>query len=207
LVEGLLSGSSRKNIVEEDAMSFFERFRTTLRADANGLIDAIEEPTLMLKQHLRDAELAVQHKQSQLTQLEAEAKRLGTERQRTEADRARLERDAELALAKDREDLARYALRLLLPKLRLTERIDARLVAISEERQALQTKLEAQAVALEELRGRVQAYIAGSEAGSFESGLEPVTDEQIEIELLRRKAAKGTTSERAAAEPDVGGSR
>ena len=41
-------------------MSFFERFRTTLRADAHGLIDAFEEPTLMLKQYLRDAELAVQ---------------------------------------------------------------------------------------------------------------------------------------------------
>jgi phage shock protein A len=188
-------------------MSFFERFRTTLRADANGLIDAIEEPSLMLKQHLRDAELAVQHKQSQLTQLEAEAKRLDMERKRAEADRARLERDAELSLAKDREDLARYALRLLLPKLRLTERIDARLVAIGEERQALQNKLEAQAVALEELRGRVQAYVAGNEAGSCEAGLEPVTDEQIEIELLRRKAAKTAASERAAAEPDAGGSR
>ena len=186
-------------------MSFFDRFRATLRADANGLIDAIEEPTLMLKQHLRDAELAVQKKQSQLAQLEAEAKRLDTERQRAEADRARLERDAEFSLTKDREDLARYALRLLLPKLRLIERIDARLAAIAEERQTLLGLLETQVAALEELRARVQAYVSSSEAGSFESGLEPVTDEQIELELLRRKAKSAAANPVGA--PDTGGAQ
>jgi phage shock protein A len=178
-------------------MSFFDRFKTTLRADANGLIDAIEEPSLMLKQHLRDAELAVHQKRAQLSQLEAEAKRLGADRQRAEADRARLDRDAELALSKDREDLARYALGLLLPKLRLTERIDARLAAIKEESRELATKLEAQTHELEELRARVQAFIANAETGSPNTGYEPVTEEQIEIELLRRKAQPRTKTEAA----------
>lgn len=185
-------------------MSFFERFRMTLRADANGLIDAIEEPTLMLKQHLRDAELALQRKQTQLAQLEAEAKRLDSERKRAEGDRVRLERDAELALAEGREDLARYALKLLLPKQRLMERIDARLVVIAEEGPALQGKLEAQAVALEELRARIQAYVAHSEAGSFQAGVEPVSDEQIELELLRRKAAKSPGVAQPGGTPDRG---
>jgi phage shock protein A len=172
-------------------MSFFERFRTTLRADANGLIDAFEEPTLMLKQYLRDAELAVQKKQAQLGQLEAEAKRLGAERERAAQDLARFERDAELALAREREDLARYALKLLLPKKRLIERIEGRLAALAGERRALEERISAQKVALEELRGRVQTYVTDNEIGSFEAGVEPVTDEQIEIELLRRKSERG----------------
>jgi phage shock protein A len=175
-------------------MSLFDRFKTTLRADAHGLIDAIEEPRLMLEQHLRDAELAVHGKRAQLSQLEAEAKRLTAERQRTESDRARLDRDAELALSRDREDLARYALGLLLPKLRLTERIDARLAAIAEESRELAVKLEAQTLALDELRARVQAYIAHGATGSSQAALEPVSEEQIEIELLRRKS-QGHTRE------------
>jgi len=181
------------------AMSFFDRFKMTLRADANGLIDAIEEPTLMLKQHLRDAELALESKQAELTRLSAEAKRLATDRQRAEADRARLDRDAELALAEDRDDLARYALGLLVPKLRLAERIDARLVAIAEEATALEAQLEAQTPALQELRAKVQAYIRSNETGTVEPAFEPVTEEQIELELLRRKAS------RKRAEPPAGG--
>jgi phage shock protein A len=188
-------------------MSFFERLRTTLRADANGLIDAIEEPTLMLEQHLRDAELAVQRKRSQLAQLEAEARRLDADRKRADADRARLEQDAELALREGREDLARYALALLLPKQRLIDRIGVRLVDLAEECPALQSKLEAQAVALEELRARVQAYVAQGEAGSFESRVEPVTDEQIELELLRRKVARNPGAEKPGGTPEAGGSR
>ncbi len=171
-------------------MSFFNRFRLTLRADANGLIDAIEEPTLMLKQHLRDAELALQTKQAELARLSAEAKRLASDRQRAEADRARLDRDAELALAEERDDLARHALGLLVPKLRLTERIDARLAAIAEAAAALEAQLAAQMPALEELRARAQAFIASQEAGSVAAPFEPVTQEQIEIELLRRKASR-----------------
>ncbi|HWO12165.1 MAG TPA: PspA/IM30 family protein [Polyangiaceae bacterium] len=171
-------------------MSFFDRFKLTLRADANGLIDAIEEPTLLLKQHLRDAELALSNKQAELARLEAEAKRLAADRQRAEADRARLDRDAELALAEDRDDLARHVLGLLVPKLRLTERIDTRLAAVAEEVAAVQAQLDAQLPALEELRARVQAYITSKEAGTVEAPFEPVTEQQIEIELLRRKAAR-----------------
>jgi phage shock protein A len=171
-------------------MGFFDRFKLTLRADANGLIDAIEDPTLMLKQHLRDAELALQAKQAELARLSAEAKRLAGDRQRVEADRARLDRDAELALAEERDDLARHTLGLLVPKLRLAERIDARLAASAEESAALSAQLETQLPALEELRARVQAFVASKEAGCVEAPFEPVAKEQIEIELLRRKAAR-----------------
>jgi phage shock protein A len=181
-------------------MSFFERFRTTLRADANGLIDAFEEPRLMLKQYLRDAELAVQKKEFQLEQLEAEAKRLNAERELAAQSLERFERDAELALGREREDLARYALKLLLSKKRLLERLDARLAAIAGERQALEEKVNTQKVALEELRSRVQTYVSDSESGSFEASVEPVTDEQIELELLRRKSAGRADEARASTE-------
>jgi phage shock protein A len=169
-------------------MNIFKRLQTTLRADANGLIDALEEPTLMLEQHLRDAELALHEEQAALHRLEQEAKRLGAERERAEADRARFDDDAELALGQGRDDLARYALGQLVPRLRLLERIEARLASIAEESRALRPKLESRESALEELRGRVRAYRANRQTGAVDVAPEPVSDEQIEIELLRRKA-------------------
>jgi len=176
-------------------MNIFKRLETTLRADANGLIDALEEPTLMLKQHLRDAELALHEEQAALSRLEQEAKRLGAERERAEADRARFDGDAELALGQGRDDLARYALGQLVPRQRLIERIEARLAAIAEESRTLRAKLEARESALEELRGRVQAYLANSQSGAFEVAPEVVSEEQVEIELLRRKARRAPAPE------------
>jgi hypothetical protein len=63
----------------------------------------------------------------------------------------------------------------------------------------LEAQLAAQMPELDELRARVQAYIASKEAGNVEAPFEPVTKEQVEIELLRRKAA------RKPARPPAGG--
>lgn len=184
-------------------MNLFKRLETTLRADANGLIDALEEPTLMLKQHLRDAELALHEQQATLSRLEQEAKRLGAERERVEAERTRFDADAELALGQGRDDLARYALGQLVPRLRLLERIDARLGSIAEESRALRAQLQARESALEELRARVQAYLASRQVGDFQVAPEIASEEQIEIELLRRKARRAPRADLASAERHV----
>nr|PZN27044.1 MAG: hypothetical protein DIU78_06140 [Pseudomonadota bacterium] len=168
-------------------MSLFQRLKTTLRADAHGFVDALEDESTLLKQHLRDAEAALLEKRAMVGQLESEARRLEAEQKRATAARERLERAVALALDAGREDLARYALKQLLPRVRLIERIEARLREIGEETRELNAALERQELAFEELRARVQAYLADREAGRTEAGIEPVTDEQIEIELLRRR--------------------
>jgi phage shock protein A len=45
-------------------MSFWKRMTQTLRADAHGVIDALEDRVLLFKQHLREAELEVERKQA-----------------------------------------------------------------------------------------------------------------------------------------------
>lgn len=172
-------------------MSLFQRFKTTLRADAHGVVDALEDESLVLKQHLRDAESALMKQRATVGQLEAEAKRLEAERKRADEACERFERDAELALEAGRDDLARYALKQLLPRRRLVERIEARLREITEEKKELVATLEQRELAFDELRARVQAYLADREAGRYEAGIEPVTDEQIELELLRRRRERG----------------
>lgn len=171
-------------------MSFFDRLKLSLRADAHGMLDALQDEQLLLKQHLREAESALMTKHSTLAQLDTESKQLAGDRQRATVELAALERDAELALAQERDDLARYALKLLIAKQRLIERIDRRVETIAVERQRLEPKLAEQQVELEELRVRVQSFLAERAHGTTYSAPLIVSDEQIEIELIRRKASR-----------------
>ena len=175
-------------------MSFWQRFRTTMRADAHGVIDALEDRALLLKQHLRDAELEVQHKRAQLQSLEREQSRLHKDRERIGKARARHDRDAELALSEQQDALARHALERLLPLEQLDARIGERLVAAAEEHAALAGVLAEQQAALTELEARVASFLAehaqrsaGHDAPYVPRPVEPQT---VELELLRRKRAQ-----------------
>lgn len=168
-------------------MSFFQRIQNSLRADAHGLVDALEDEALLLKQCLRDAETEVGRKRARLLQLEADWKRLSAERERAQKEAERADRDVALAISEAREDLARYALKQVLTQKNLIERIAARMAAVAEEQKELGAALATQQVALEELRARVQAFLSDRETGRIEASLTPVSDEQIELELMRRK--------------------
>jgi phage shock protein A len=180
-------------------MSFWQRFRTTMRADAHGVIDALEDRSLLLKQHLRDAELEVQHKRAQLLALEREHARLQKDRERIAKEQARYDRDVELALRERQEELARHALQRLLPLQQLDARIADRVAVLCEEQQELGKVLAAQEIALSELTARVNAFL--SEQAQREAGHgtpfapRPVEPETVELELLRRKRAQRDAQE------------
>lgn len=178
-------------------MSFFKRIKTSLSADAHGLVDAIEDEALLLKQHLRDAESEVLRKRARARELEAEHKRLGIERERALLEKTRAGHDVDLAIEQGRDDLSRYALKQMLTQKNLIERIDAQLARASDELKELEPVLSTQQIALEELRARVQAFLSARESGHVQAALTPVTEEQVELELLRRKrdaeSARGTS--------------
>jgi phage shock protein A len=167
-------------------VTWFERLSGSVRTEANGAVDIAGDQTTLLKVHVRDAEEAVQRKRVAYAQLAAEAARLCAEHARARADCERFERDADLALSGERRDLARYALRLFLRRQRVVDNVDRRLAQVTREQKELEIVLARQQAALEELRGRVQAYLSDWEADHFAATAEPVTDEQVELELLRR---------------------
>lgn len=173
-------------------MRFWQRLGTTVRADAHGVIDGLEDQGLLLKQHLRDAELELQAKKGRLAALAAEQERLDQQRAALARDRARHDRDAELALQEGADDLARYALKQLLARDTLGERIDARRLLLGKEQQALSATLIEQEAAFSDLSARAEAFLAQRRSAPDGSVLEarPVTAEQVELELLRRKTAR-----------------
>ena len=108
--------------------------------------------------------------------------------QREQAVIDRLDQDVELALKGGKQDLARFALRRLLPHRRGFEALAERHGEIVRDRDLRTRILAEQEQAFAQLRERVQGRLAALEAEWATSGCTAgeVADEEIELELLRR---------------------
>lgn len=181
-------------------MSFLTRVSTLLKADAHGMVDAVEDRALLLKQHLREAESEVGRKRARKDALESEQRELGEEAKRAEKEITRLEDDISLAMKGEKEDLARFAIKKLLTFRHRREQVKRQIQRVTEEREELVKALEKQERELEELRIRVQGYLAKvrSQQEDEPCFVEPVIEEQdVELELLRRKQAAGAKGGRS----------
>jgi phage shock protein A len=174
------------------AIRLIHRINRLVAADAHGLVESLEDRALLLKQHLREAELELQHKRARAEALAEDERRITETAKRLEAALARNEQDAQLALTEDRDDLARFSIRKLIPLQRELSALTARSHELADERVRIQEKLESQQADFEQLRARVRAQLASPEP-PFEPTTEPVVaDEEVEMELLRRKRTGGT---------------
>jgi phage shock protein A len=173
-------------------MRLIDRLTLLVKADAHGVLEQLEERTLLAKQHLREAELELVHKRACAEAMEDEARRLDEEAVRLERECSALDEDVELALAKDEQELARFSVRRLLPRQRAALELRRRIAEIGERRQRLVEKLSSQEHEYEELQRQVRARLAAArreEKGASWCGPEVAADEEVEIELLRRRSA------------------
>ena len=176
------------------AIRVFDRITTLLKADAHGVIESLEERALLLKQYVREAEIELQHKRAQLEAARDDEKRLREALARDEHEIRGLDEDITLALAGGKDELARFAIRRLIPRRNEATALRAQIEQRSAEAQVLAERLAAQQAQFESLRTRVRAELARDR----ESGVMPgwpcetgVADEEVEIELLRRRNAEG----------------
>jgi phage shock protein A len=179
------------------ALNLFDRSGTLLRADAHGVVESLEERGLLLKQHLREAELALDQHRARLDAVREDEKALRDALARREHEVRALDDDVTLALGGGKEELARFALRRLLPKRKELATLRARLAERAAEAEELAQRTERQQAQLVALRARVRAE--ASERSPTEEvqtwmGEPPVADEEIELELMRRRAAAGGAS-------------
>ena len=174
-------------------MGLFDRFSTVVRADAHGVVDALEDRRLMLKQCLRDAEAELDRKRASLATLREELSRVqkgivSASQQREDSDRS-----VALALEEGEEELARFATRRFLTAVRLLDTLSKRKEQLEEEIQSAQTVLAQQQQELEQLRERIlEAIRHGDERWDTASVADAVTEQDVSLELLRRRAGGET---------------
>jgi phage shock protein A len=174
-------------------MKILDRLTLLVKADAHGVLEQLEERSLLAKQHLREAELEVARKRARAEALEEEERRLDDEKARLERECTALDEDVELALSGGKEELARFSIRKLLPRRRSARDLQQRIVEIREQRTKLCTRLESQEQELEALQRRVRARLEAERAGedAIFAREETAADEEVELELLRRRDAVG----------------
>lgn len=170
------------------AMKLFDRMTTLIKADAHGVVDALEERSLLLRQHVREAELELLQKRARVEVLTEEEARLRDELARRGKRIAALDENIALALDGEKEELARFAIRRIIPQRRELTALEAQIAEVGETRAKLVERLEEQECQFEALRQRARLHLA--EATRSEDDLqglaEPaVADEEVELELLR----------------------
>ncbi len=169
-------------------MRVFERIGRMLRADAHGVMDQLEERSLLLKQHLREAEIEVARKRGSLDALDDERRLMADQGRRLEAEVSRLDEDVEIARSGDDPSLARFAIRRWLPQSNALRELFERARQLDQQRARLADKLESQEVDLAALRLRVRSALARPSPEPVTQRPEyVVTDEEVDLELARRR--------------------
>jgi phage shock protein A len=167
-----------------------DRMVMLLKADAHGVVESLEERSLLLKQCVREAEIELGRKRARLEVVREEARRLGEALARTEADVRALDADVTLALTGDKDDLARFAARRLLARQRDAQTLRAQIHERANEADTLAERLDQQQAQFESLRSRVRGELAQraeTDDPTRWSAEPAVADEEVELELLRRR--------------------
>jgi phage shock protein A len=92
-------------------MGILDRMSRLIRANVNDYIDNSEDPEKMLNELLREMQSSIREARQQVANMIAQEKQLEVEVQDAQMDAREWERKAETAVKRDREDLAREALR------------------------------------------------------------------------------------------------
>lgn len=172
------------------SLKLFDRIATLLKADAHGVVESLEERSLLLKQYVREAEIELNRKRAELEALRDEEKRLRELLARREEESRAIDEDIALALGAGKEDLARFAIRRLLPRRNEVRALRARLEDLGGESRSFAERLGEQEKQLDVLRTRVRVELSREpERDAVPAWLAEtaVADEEVELELMRRR--------------------
>ena len=177
-------------------MGILSRFYRLCKADMHGVMDQLEDKGLLLKQYLRDMEDNLEQKEARLAGMDSSMRAFKQALQQKQQDLAKVEADLNLALEKDKDEIAR----MLIRKRRTIESglllVQQRMSSLAEERSQLCETLDHQRLQYDHLKVKVAGFCQQAELGPIEASdlsfrdhplcNEP-TDEEVELELLQRK--------------------
>lgn len=179
-------------------MAIFSRMFRLCKADLHGVMDQLEDKELLLKQYVREMEESLARKTSRQTQLANGCQKIRRDlvRRREEVDK--VEKDLELALRKDKDEIARMLIRKRLILQKANEEIKRQLQVLEEERDRMAEQLATQRMQYDELKVKADAFCRMAARQSYQMDM-PATNggddwqapsqEEIELELLQRKEA------------------
>lgn len=141
-------------------MALLERVSTLVRANLNDLIDKAEEPEKMLKQVILDMQNQLLQVKTQVAIAIADQHLLMKKKKEHEDKAAEWKRKAELAVAKQQDDLARAALERSIGFERMSASFDQQLADQSAQVESLKSAYSKLDAKLDETKARAELLIA-----------------------------------------------
>ena len=177
-------------------MTIMTRILRLWKADIHGVMDQLEDQGLLLQQHLREMGSSLVQKETRIQQL-AESKRLlqvectaGTQ----EYDN--LENDLELALRKNKDNIAKLLIRRQIVQKKHNDKLQQQCDALTEEQEQISQLLEEQRLQYEIFKIKADNYTLRCNRASdpcngnlyaHPAGANDVDEHEIELEFIRRK--------------------
>ncbi len=174
-------------------MTIINRFIKLCKADIHGVMDEIEDKGLVLKQCIRDMENALTAKKVRLEQLAALGSRAEKEAAARRLEWEKTEADIQAALEKQRDDIARLLIKKAGRLDQYQREMTRHAAGLADEAAGLKDTIERQQHELDAVKLQAAAFFQRREMKSAPicgQAFEPppeLSDEEIELELLRRK--------------------
>ncbi len=174
-------------------MTLITRVTRLFRADMHAVLDALEEPELLLKQAIREMQGALERETRQGRLIAEELKQLNTRKQAEQDEMTALNEELDLCFEHNNETLARTVLRQRLEKERIVHYLEQRQASLQSVAEALQQRMDEQSVRLRDMQQKLNLMATQSRPypGDADDGLPDtttgftVTDEALERAWLR----------------------
>jgi len=197
------NGSNQQNDLyqkTEQTMGIMTRIVKIFKADIHGVMDQLEDQGLLLKQHLRDMEETLNLKEVKLNKMFVTRKQAQQEYDKYQQQSEALEQDLAVAIQKSKDDIARMLIRKIKPLNSLRDELAAHSRTLDEEISHYKDNLDQQRLRYEQLKLRSVDFFHKTQMQEWRNDLSEMvpdgnygelSDEEIELELLKRKEALG----------------
>ena len=166
-------------------MGLFNRFYTLLKADAHGIVDALEDRQLILNQCLRDAEAELNRKRDRISSLKADLKRVEKTSATAIEQRERADRDIALAQEHGEEEIARFTARRYLASNKTLHSLSERQERIQRELVELEKTIGEEQRTFEQCKEEAAEFMQRSEHDPVRAD-ELISEHDVSLKLMRR---------------------
>lgn len=176
-------------------MSLLHRITRLLKADIHGILDAIEEPDIMLKQAIREMQEEIDNSETQIKTLAKQLDGLSERKQDLLLMLDEIDMQIGLCFADNNDLLAKAALRKKMETEAVLQLIGSHQKSLLEEKSALATELAGRRCKLKSVIDRL-TLLTGQNAEDWQTGIglnggsagcETVTQEDVELAFLKEK--------------------
>lgn len=175
-------------------MGILSRIFRLCKADVHGVMDQMEDKGLLLKQYLREMEEGLKEKEDRLARTSLTGRQIERDLTQRREEVRKLDKDLDVAVFKERDDIARMLIRKRLTLLVTCEQLAHRKERLDEEKRALDETLDRQRLQYDQLKLKAASFCRQAESNPRHTvdasiAWKTPTPEEIELELLQRKEA------------------